>query len=62
MPRAFDVQAEKLQAVFSGELGGPMAALGPLIGENLGILRATVEVRDDGLRHGRVRNRRHNGF
>ena len=49
--KASDVQAEKLQAVFSGELGGPMAALGPLIGENLGILRATVEVRDDGLRH-----------
>ena len=28
--KASDEQAEKLQAVFSGELGGPMAALGPL--------------------------------
>jgi hypothetical protein len=49
--RASDEQAEKLQAVFSGELGGPMAALGPLIGENLGMQRAPIEVRDDGLRH-----------
>jgi hypothetical protein len=38
--KASDDQAEKLQAVFSGELGGPMAALGPLVGENLGTLRA----------------------
>ena len=30
--KASDEQAEKLQAVFSGELGGPMAALGPLVG------------------------------
>jgi hypothetical protein len=49
--KASDEQAEKLQAVFSGELGGPMAALGPLVGENLGIQRAPIEVRDDGLRH-----------
>ena len=49
--KASDEQAEKLQAVFSGELGGPMAALGPLIGENLGVQRAPIEVRDDGLRH-----------
>ena len=32
-------------------LGGPMAALGPLIGENLGLQRAPIEVRDDGLSH-----------
>ena len=49
--KASDEQAEKLQAVFSGALGGPMAALGPLIGENLGLQRAPIEVRDDGLRH-----------
>ena len=35
-----DEQAEKLGAVFSGELGGPMQALGPLIAENLGVERA----------------------
>ena len=28
-----------------------MAALGPLIGENLGVQRAPIEVRDDGVRH-----------
>jgi hypothetical protein len=49
--KASDEQAEKLQAVFGGELGGPMAMLGPLIGENLGVQRAPIEVRDDGLRH-----------
>jgi hypothetical protein len=48
---ASDEQAEKLGAVFGGQLGGPMEALGPLIGENLGVERAPIEVRDDGLTH-----------
>ncbi|HKU56051.1 MAG TPA: DUF1326 domain-containing protein [Gaiellaceae bacterium] len=48
---ASDEQAEKLGGVFSGALGGPMEALGPLIGENLGVERATIEVREDGLTH-----------
>jgi hypothetical protein len=48
---ASDEQAEKLGAVFSGALGGPMEALGPLVGENLGVQRAPIEVRDEGLRH-----------
>ena len=48
---ASDEQAEKLGAVFSGALGGPMQALGPLIGENLGVQRAPIEVHEDGLRH-----------
>jgi hypothetical protein len=48
---ASDEQAEKLGAVFGGQLGGPMEALGPLIGEHLGVERAAIEVRDDGLRH-----------
>src|SRR5215216_3487270 len=30
-------QAEKLGAVFSGQLGGPMALLSPLIAEDLGV-------------------------
>jgi hypothetical protein len=46
-----DEQAEKLGAVFGGQLGGPMEMLAPLIGENLGVERAPIEVRDDGLRH-----------
>jgi len=48
---ASDEQAEKLGAVFGGQLGGPMAALGPLIGENLGVERARIEIREEGLRH-----------
>ena len=48
---ASDEQAEKLGAVFSGALGGPMEALGPLVGENLGVERAAIEVKQDGLRH-----------
>ena len=44
-------QADKLGAVFSGALGGPMAALGPLVGETLGVERAPIDVRHDGLRH-----------
>lgn len=49
--KASDEQADKLVGVFSGQLGGPMAALGPLIGENLGVQRATIEVQENGLRH-----------
>jgi hypothetical protein len=48
---ATDEQAEKLGAVFSGALGGPMEALGPLIGEHLGMRRAEIEVREEGLSH-----------
>jgi hypothetical protein len=49
--RASDEQAEKLGAVFGGQLGGPMEALGPLIGENLGVERAAIEIREEGLLH-----------
>jgi hypothetical protein len=48
---ASDEQAEKLGGVFSGALGGPMEALGPLIGENLGVERAPIEVHEDGVKH-----------
>jgi hypothetical protein len=48
---ASDDQAEKLGGVFSGALGGPMEALGPLIGENLGVERAPIEIREEGLTH-----------
>jgi hypothetical protein len=49
--RATDEQAEKLTAVLSGQKGGPMAALAPLVGEVLGVERAPFEVIEDGLRH-----------
>jgi hypothetical protein len=52
--RADDEQFDKLVQVFGGQLGGPMAALAPLVGEILGVERAAIEVDDDGLRH-RVR-------
>jgi hypothetical protein len=44
-------QFDQLVRVFSGQLGGPMAGLAPLIGEMLGVERASIEIEDDGLRH-----------
>jgi hypothetical protein len=49
--RATDEQAAKLAQVFSGQVGGPMANLAPLIGEVLGIERVPIEVKHDGLDH-----------
>jgi hypothetical protein len=49
--KANEEQFGKLVAVFSGQLGGPMGALGPLVGEVLGVQRAPIEVVHDGLRH-----------
>jgi hypothetical protein len=48
---ATDDQADKLTQVFSGQLGGPMAGLAPLVGEILGVERAKIDVQDDGVRH-----------
>ena len=42
--RASDEQAGKLTAVFGGQLGGPMEALAPLVGELLGAERVALEV------------------
>jgi hypothetical protein len=47
-------QADKLAAVFSGQLGGPMEVLSGLFAENLGIKVAPIEYEDDRRRH-RVR-------
>ena len=49
--RATEEQMNKLVDVFSGQLGGPMAGLVPLVGEILGVQRASIEVEHDGLRH-----------
>jgi hypothetical protein len=49
--RASDEQFDKVVKVFTGQLGGPMAALTPLVGEVLGVERVAIEVVDDGLRH-----------
>jgi hypothetical protein len=48
---AGEAQFNSLVQVFSGQLGGPMAGLAPLIGEMLGVERAAIDVVDDGLRH-----------
>lgn len=48
---ATDEQADKLVKVFTGQLGGPMAGLAPLVGEVLGVERAAFEVADEGVRH-----------
>jgi hypothetical protein len=48
---ASDEQAEKLGAVFSGQLGGPMEALGPLVGEQLGAERVAMEFSSENGHH-----------
>jgi hypothetical protein len=48
---ASDEQAEKLGAVFGGELGGPVAALVPLIGELMGVQRVPMQFSSEGGRH-----------
>ena len=49
--RASDEQMEKLVGVFSGQKGGPMEGLVPLVGEMLGVERARIEIVEEGLRH-----------
>jgi hypothetical protein len=49
--KASKEQADKLAGVFSGQMGGPMAALSPLIGEVLGIEQQPIDYKDDGHRH-----------
>ena len=46
-----DDQFDKLVKLFGGELGGPMSALAPLVGEVVGVERAAIEVTDDGVVH-----------
>jgi hypothetical protein len=50
--KASKEQADKLAGVFSGQMGGPMASLAPLIGEVLGIEQRPIEYHDSGSRHG----------
>jgi hypothetical protein len=48
---ASDEQTDALTKVFSGQLGGPPAALGPLLGEFLGVEKAPMQFHEDGLVH-----------
>ncbi|MDQ2910260.1 MAG: DUF1326 domain-containing protein [Actinomycetota bacterium] len=49
--QASEDQANALGAVFSGQKGGPMEDIAPLIGEMLGIERAPIEYSEEGTRH-----------
>jgi hypothetical protein len=51
---ASDEQADKLVQVFTGQLGGPMAGIAPLVGEMLGVERGQITFEDESVRH-RVR-------
>jgi len=44
-------QADALEGVFSGRLGGPMEGLGPLVGEMLGKESMSMSYSDDGRQH-----------
>jgi hypothetical protein len=48
---ASEEQADKLVKVFTGQLGGPMEGIAPLVGEVLGVERATIEIGHDGNNH-----------
>jgi Protein of unknown function (DUF1326) len=45
---ADDKQTEALGAIFTGAAGGPMAALAPLIGKNLGVSKVPITFRIEG--------------
>ena len=49
--QASDEQADKLGAVFGGRLGGPIEALGPLVGEPLGVERVPMELAHENGTH-----------
>ena len=46
-----ELDGDKLDKVFSGQLGGPMEGLAPLVAEFVGVERAPIEIHDDGVRH-----------
>jgi hypothetical protein len=48
---ADEEQVGKFGQALSGELGGPPAALGPLLGEFLGIEQAPISIESDGKNH-----------
>jgi hypothetical protein len=48
--RATPAQRDALAAIASGQAGGPMAALGPLVGRMLGVESRPIRFTGDGLR------------
>ena len=49
--KASEQQGAKLAGVFTGQMGGPMAGLAPLISEMLGTESKSIEYRNDGRHH-----------
>jgi hypothetical protein len=48
---ASDAQAEAISAIATGAAGGPMAALGPLVGKMAGVERRPIQFKTDGLNY-----------
>jgi len=48
-PAASDAQAQAITAIATGQAGGPLAALGPLVGKMAGVERRKVSFQMDGL-------------
>jgi len=48
--KASDQQVEQVTAIATGAAGGPMAALGPLVGKVAGVERAPVRFETDGMK------------
>ena len=49
--KASQEQADAINAIFGGQVGGPLADLAPLIGEMVGGGPAPIEYADDGFNH-----------
>lgn len=49
--KASDAQAEAIGAIATGSAGGPMAALGPLVGRVAGVERRPIQFDSQGMRH-----------
>ncbi len=49
--KASDQQVEQVTAIATGAAGGPMAALGPLVGKVAGVERAPVRFESSGMKH-----------
>jgi hypothetical protein len=47
--RATDQQAEAIQAIATGAAGGPMAAVGPLVGSIAGVEKRPIQFQIDGM-------------
>lgn len=49
--RANEPQTEAIKAIALGSAGGPMAALGPLVGRVAGVEKRPIRFESDGLKH-----------